>query len=111
VPNSNASGGGVLLSTQTQLASLRGALEAARLREEKHKTELEKALKEMDVLRWEHANSRRGEVEVGDFVLLSCCVLLASISVSVSLFILMPARFVASSVPRPSFQIGFRRSE
>jgi anthranilate synthase/indole-3-glycerol phosphate synthase/phosphoribosylanthranilate isomerase len=57
----------VLLSTQTQLASLRGALEASRLREEKHKTEMEKVVKEVDVLRWEHANSRRGEIEVGFF--------------------------------------------
>jgi hypothetical protein len=63
-PNANG-GGGVLLSTQTQLASLRGALEAARLREEKHKTEMERVVKEVDVLRWEHANSRRGEIEVG----------------------------------------------
>jgi len=66
-PNPNANGGGVLLSTQTQLASLRGALEAARLREEKHKAEMERVLKEVDVLRWEHANSRRGEIEVGFF--------------------------------------------
>lgn len=66
VSNPNANGGGsVLLSTQTQLASLRGALEAARLREEKHKTEMERVVKEVDVLRWEHANSRRGEIEVG----------------------------------------------
>jgi hypothetical protein len=53
------------LSTQTQLASLRGALEAARLREEKHKAEMEKYTKELDTLRWENMNSRRGEVEVG----------------------------------------------
>ncbi|KIM43593.1 hypothetical protein M413DRAFT_25931 [Hebeloma cylindrosporum] len=64
VANPNANGGGVLLSTQTQLASLRGALEAARLREEKHKTEMERVVKEVDVLRWEHANSRRGEIEL-----------------------------------------------
>jgi len=63
-PNANGAGG-VLLSTQTQLASLRGALEAARLREEKHKAEMERVMKEVDVLRWEHANSRRGEIEVG----------------------------------------------
>ena len=53
------------LSTQTQLASLRGALEAARLREEKHKAEMEKYTKELEALRWESMNSRRGEVEVG----------------------------------------------
>ena len=53
------------MSTQTQLASLRGALEAARLREEKHKVELERCTKELETLRWENVNSRRGEVEVG----------------------------------------------
>lgn len=53
------------MSTQTQLASLRGALEAARLREEKHKAEMERFNKELEVLRWESANSKRGEVEVG----------------------------------------------
>ncbi|KAF9554794.1 hypothetical protein CPC08DRAFT_162378 [Agrocybe pediades] len=52
------------LSTQTQLASLRGALEAARLREEKNKAETEKYIKELDMLRWENANWRRGENEV-----------------------------------------------
>jgi hypothetical protein len=53
------------VSTQTQLASLRGALEAARLREEKHKAEMERCTKELEALRWENMNSRRGEVEVG----------------------------------------------
>ena len=53
------------MSTQTQLASLRGALEAARLREEKHKAEIERCTKELEALRWENMNSRRGEVEVG----------------------------------------------
>ncbi|KAF8154700.1 hypothetical protein B0H34DRAFT_717529 [Crassisporium funariophilum] len=52
------------LSMQTQIASLRGALEAARLREEKNKADLERYAKEMEVLRWETANSRRGEVEL-----------------------------------------------
>jgi hypothetical protein len=55
------------LSTQTQLASLRGALEAARLREEKHKAEMERYTKELEALRWENMNSKRGEVEVGTF--------------------------------------------
>ena len=53
------------MSTQTQLASLRGALEAARLREEKHKAEMERYSKELEALRWENMNSRRGEAEVG----------------------------------------------
>ena len=53
------------MSTQTQLASLRGALEAARLREEKHKAEIERCTRELEALRWENMNSRRGEVEVG----------------------------------------------
>jgi hypothetical protein len=57
------------VSTQTQLASLRGALEAARLREEKHKAEMERYTKELEALKWENVNSRRGEVEVGPFVL------------------------------------------
>jgi predicted nucleic acid-binding Zn-ribbon protein len=52
------------LSAQTQLASLRGALEAARQREEKHKTEMEKVMKEMETLKRESTNTRRGEVEV-----------------------------------------------
>lgn len=55
------------LSAQTQLASLRGALEAARLREEKHKVEMEKAMKEMETLKWESANGRREVVEVRFF--------------------------------------------
>jgi len=53
------------LSVQTQLASLRGALEAARLREEKNKADMERFTKEMELLRWENANCRRGEAEVG----------------------------------------------
>ncbi|ESK83341.1 hypothetical protein Moror_8781 [Moniliophthora roreri MCA 2997] len=44
------------LSTQTQLASLRGALEAARLREEK-------ARGEIDTLKWETELARRREAE------------------------------------------------
>ncbi|TFK37014.1 hypothetical protein BDQ12DRAFT_218335 [Crucibulum laeve] len=45
------------LSVQTQLASLRGALEAARIREEKMRTDLE-------TLRWENTNWRRRDLEV-----------------------------------------------
>jgi len=54
---------------------LRGALEAARLREEKHKTEMEKAMKELEMLKWESTNNRRGEVEVriySSFKFVSC---------------------------------------
>lgn len=59
------------MSTQTQLASLRGALEAARLREEKHKVEMERCTKELEALKWENVNARRGEVEVGTFISVS----------------------------------------
>jgi hypothetical protein len=63
--NGNAGGGSsVAVSAQTQLASLRGALEAARLREEKSKSELDKVTKDVDALRWENAVSKRREVEV-----------------------------------------------
>lgn len=44
-------------------------MEAARLREEKHKAEMERYTKELESLRWENMNSRRGEVEVGTRVL------------------------------------------
>ena len=40
-------------------------MEAARLREEKHKAEMERYTKELETLRWESMNSRRGEAEVG----------------------------------------------
>lgn len=54
------------VSAQTQLASLRGALEAARLREEKTKAEIEKYSKELEMMRWESATWRRREMEVGN---------------------------------------------
>ncbi|KAH6904246.1 hypothetical protein BKA70DRAFT_1403455 [Coprinopsis sp. MPI-PUGE-AT-0042] len=54
----------VAVSAQTQLASLRGALEAARLREEKSRSELDKATRDADALRWENAVSRRREAEL-----------------------------------------------
>ena len=44
-------------------------MEAARLREEKHKAEMERYTKELESLRWENMNSKRGEVEVGFFLL------------------------------------------
>jgi hypothetical protein len=52
------------LSIQTQLASMRGALEASRLREEKNKVEMEKYVKEIETMKWENANWRRAEIEV-----------------------------------------------
>ena len=52
------------LSTQTQMASLRGALEAARLREEKTKAEIERYSKDLEMMRWESATWRRREMEV-----------------------------------------------
>ena len=56
--------GSTLVSAQTQVASLRGALEASRLREAKHKEEVEKVTKERDALQWENAAWRRRETEV-----------------------------------------------
>lgn len=55
------------LSLQTQLAGLRGALEAARLREEKHKAEIERVTKEAEGARWENGVLRRAEGEVSFF--------------------------------------------
>ncbi|KAF5309042.1 hypothetical protein D9619_013555 [Psilocybe cf. subviscida] len=52
------------LSVQTQLASMRGALEASRLREEKNKVEIEKYMKEIETMKWESANWRRAEIEL-----------------------------------------------
>ncbi|KAF9465869.1 hypothetical protein BDZ94DRAFT_1306608 [Collybia nuda] len=52
------------LSAQTQLASLRGALEAARMREEKTKIDMERHAKDLEVMRWENAAARRREVEL-----------------------------------------------
>nr|GAT51052.1 predicted protein [Mycena chlorophos] len=69
-PASNASASGSSsagLGTpppQTQLASLRGALEAARLREEKARAELERATRDADALRWENGAWRRREAEL-----------------------------------------------
>ena len=52
------------VSAQTQVASLRGALEASRLREQKQKDEVEKVTKERDMLQWENGAWRRRENEV-----------------------------------------------
>lgn len=43
---------------------MRGALEAARIREEKTKTEIERHSKDLELMRWETAAWRRREVEV-----------------------------------------------
>lgn len=52
------------LSAQTQLASLRGALEAARMREEKTKIDMERYIKDLEMMRWENTAARRRELEV-----------------------------------------------
>ncbi|RDB26709.1 hypothetical protein Hypma_005346 [Hypsizygus marmoreus] len=52
------------VSTQTQLASLRGALEAARMREEKTKAEIERYTKDLEMARWEITGCKRREGEL-----------------------------------------------
>jgi len=60
----------VSVSAQTQLASLRGALEAARMREEKARGEVERLNRECQELRWRWGEDvgiwrrREGEVSV-----------------------------------------------
>ena len=58
----------ISVSAQTQIASLRGALEAARLREEKSRAEVERRAKDYDTLNWRWAEERtrwhRREAEV-----------------------------------------------
>ena len=58
----------ISVSAQTQIASLRGALEAARLREEKSRVEAERRAKDYDALSWRWAEERtrwhRREAEV-----------------------------------------------
>ncbi|KAF7419383.1 hypothetical protein PC9H_001972 [Pleurotus ostreatus] len=57
------------LSAQTQIASLRGALEAARLREDKMRLEMEKRTKDLDALRWESVTWRQREAEFQNQIL------------------------------------------
>jgi hypothetical protein len=52
------------VAVQTQLASLRGALEAARQREAQMKSDLERYAKELEFMRWESNTWRRRELEV-----------------------------------------------
>ncbi|KAJ6597217.1 hypothetical protein DFH09DRAFT_1304965 [Mycena vulgaris] len=52
------------LNTQTQIASLRGALEAARMREEKVKADLDRYAKDLEMMRWENHTWRRRELEL-----------------------------------------------
>ncbi|KAJ7775179.1 hypothetical protein B0H16DRAFT_1684762 [Mycena metata] len=52
------------LNTQTQIASLRGALEAARMREEKARADLDRYAKDFEMMRWENNTWRRRELEV-----------------------------------------------
>lgn len=58
----------ISVSAQTQIASLRGALEAARLREEKSRVEAERRAKDYDALNWRWTEERtrwhRREAEV-----------------------------------------------
>jgi hypothetical protein len=58
----------ISVSAQTQIASLRGALEAARLREEKSRVEAERRAKDYDALSWRWTEERtrwhRREAEV-----------------------------------------------
>ncbi|KAF8664122.1 hypothetical protein AX16_000812 [Volvariella volvacea WC 439] len=63
-PSSGTNTPSLPLSAQTQIASLRGALEAARLREEKLKSEIERLGKELEMIRWECMSSRRRETEL-----------------------------------------------
>ncbi|KAJ7087748.1 hypothetical protein C8R44DRAFT_893004 [Mycena epipterygia] len=52
------------LATQTQIASLRGALEAARMREEKARADLDRYAKDFEMMRWENHSWRRRELEL-----------------------------------------------
>lgn len=59
------------VAIQTQLASLRGALEAARQREAQMKSDLERYAKELEFMRWESNTWRRRELEVPLFLRLT----------------------------------------
>jgi hypothetical protein len=63
------------VAIQTQLASLRGALEAARQREAQMKSDLERYAKELEFMRWESNTWRRRELEVPLFLRLTFIVL------------------------------------
>ncbi|KAJ7085778.1 hypothetical protein B0H15DRAFT_950900 [Mycena belliarum] len=52
------------LNTQTQIASLRGALEVARMREEKANADLDRYAKDFEMMRWENNTWRRRELEL-----------------------------------------------
>ncbi|KAL0958820.1 hypothetical protein HGRIS_014139 [Hohenbuehelia grisea] len=52
------------LSTETQLASLRGALEAARQREDKMRADFEKMAKDLEMARYESVTGRQREAEL-----------------------------------------------
>ncbi|KAI0051567.1 hypothetical protein FA95DRAFT_240215 [Auriscalpium vulgare] len=60
------------VSAQTQIASLKGALEAAKMREEKNRLEAERLGKECDVMRWrwteESGHWRRREAELHAYI-------------------------------------------
>ncbi|KIL62798.1 hypothetical protein M378DRAFT_165264 [Amanita muscaria Koide BX008] len=63
-PSSRASSPPPSLTTQTQIASLRGALEAARQREAQMKFDLERHAKDLESMYWERANWKRKEFEL-----------------------------------------------
>ncbi|TFY52725.1 hypothetical protein EVG20_g10429, partial [Dentipellis fragilis] len=60
------------LSSHTQIASLKGALEAAKMREEKNRLEAERLAKEVDVMRWrmnkDVGSWRRREMEMVNYI-------------------------------------------
>ncbi len=71
------------VTVQTQLASLRGALEAARQREAQMKSDLERYAKELEFMRWESTSWRRRELEVllflrSTFAILTCASITAT---------------------------------
>ncbi|THU90404.1 hypothetical protein K435DRAFT_864342 [Dendrothele bispora CBS 962.96] len=63
-PSQSASSVSSTVSTQTQIASLKGALEATRMREEKAKSDLERTSQELEMLKWEMSSWRRREGEL-----------------------------------------------
>lgn len=66
------------VSAQTQLASLRGALEASRLREDDLRGALERCNKELGAIRSENMAQKRKEIEVGLFPDSSCVLLICA---------------------------------
>ncbi|TFY80862.1 hypothetical protein EWM64_g3150 [Hericium alpestre] len=63
---------GIALSSHTQIASLKGALEAAKMREEKNRLEAERLAKEVEMAKWrwskDAGNWRRREMEMNNYI-------------------------------------------